>query len=203
MCLVKHSHFWILPAPTLASGSVQGATLCYDIGSRRLTGPSVCTLTPARTSLSPAEPPSTQMSFHGGCPRRRVHQMFPAPPRPFSGTFGLHHVTQEPQGLSRLGVCPDHTAPKSTAVRGAGWASGCSSLSWVPPRKARPRAPLCVGGDFLRPFLGLSCPDLTGPPLGSCAPQARGTLLPPPPWEGERQRLFQSSTCTKTLNFKS
>lgn len=46
---------------------------------------------------------------------------FPAPPRPFSGMFGLCHVTQEPQELSRLGVCPDHTAPKSTAVLGAGW----------------------------------------------------------------------------------
>lgn len=181
MCLVKHSHFWILPAPTLASGSVQGATLCYDIGGCRLTGPSVCTLTPARTSLSPAEPPSTQMSFHGGCPRRRVHQMFPAPPRPFSGTFGLRHVTQEPQGLSRLGVCPDHTAPKSTAVRGAGWGSGCSSLSWAPPRKARPRAP-----DSPPPPPGFVLPrsDGTTPRL-LCSPGQRDT--PPSASVGRRE----------------
>lgn len=88
---------------------------------------------------------------------------FPATPRPFSGTFGLCHVTQEPQEISRLGFCPHSPQVHCHAVC---WV-GSLDAHCYPGRLLEKRGPelLSVRAVMtLRLLQGLSCPDLMGPP---------------------------------------
>lgn len=172
-----NSRFRILTPSPWWVASAGGQCRVITLGAGRRTEPR---LTPARTSLSSAEPLSLRCPYMMGVLTfRATSSASQLTPTPLSGRFGLSVVSLRSHSNLRPPQAPaqTHTASKPTALLCAGGGLCMVIAVLGPPRKVRPRASLPPGqplSSLLAPRCGLR-QHLTGTPLPPATPPV---LLP-------------------------